>query len=337
MDLMPSDDLLEFERTVASWLTAKVPVRGLGSEHVTRGHDLDPQLWRECADMGWLGLGLPESAGGAGGSLVEEAVMFRELGRAVAPGPFLPTVLAGHLAAAAGDTGLASAIGRGEVRVAMGTAAGSLHLDDSVRGELAVTHARDADLVVVCDRHRSALLRASDCALEAIDPVDGTVSLASGRANGVAPVVSIAADTAPIRDHGLVLAAATAVGLALGVLGVAVEYAGRREQFGRPIGSYQAVKHPLADAAVRAEGADAQVAYASIAVRDRISSASDEAVIAKWAADDAARRNAAMAVQVHGAMGFTAEATPYRYVLRAHVLGHTLALRRDLLDEIIRP
>jgi alkylation response protein AidB-like acyl-CoA dehydrogenase len=333
MDLMPDGDLLEIERTVAAWLTAKLPVQGRGRDHVIVGPEIDPALWSEVAELGWLALGLPEAAAGAGCSVVEEAVLFRELGRAVAPGPFLPTVLAAHVACAAGDVALTSALAAGNRRVALGTAAGALSIGDTVTGPLSITHARAADLVFVCDANGAALLRADDLAITEIDAVDGTVPVGVATADAVAAVARV--DGPAIRDRGLVLAAATGVGLAMGVLAAGASYATQRQQFGKAIGAFQAVKHPLADAAVRADSADAQIAYAAIAVRDGLTGASSEAVVAKWAADDAARRNAEAVVQAHGAMGFTAEATPYRYVLRAHVLGRTLALRGELLDEIL--
>ena len=334
MDLMPDDELVEIERTVAAWLAAKLPVQGRGRDHVNTGPEIDPSLWADVAALGWLGLGLPESAGGAGCTLVEEAVLFRELGRVVAPGPFLPTVLAAHLAVAAADHDLASALIAGTVGVALGTASGPLEIGDRVVGSLSITHARDASVVLVCDAGGAALVRSADLAVQPIDPVDGTVSMATGRADNAVPVARVG-PAAGIRERGLVLAAATGVGLAMGALAIGAEYATQRQQFGKAIGTYQAIKHPLADAATRSDAADAQVAYAAVAVRDGSPGAAMEAVVAKWAADEAARRTADAVVQVHGAMGFTAEATPYRYVLRAHVLGRTLALRAELLDELV--
>jgi len=332
---MPDDDLIEIERTVASWLAAKLPVQGLGRNHVNHGPEIDPALWSEIAELGWLALGLPETAGGAGFTLVEEAALFRELGRVVAPGPFLPTIVGGHVAAAAGEIDLAVSIAAGQRKVALATAAGPLTITDTVTGALAILHARDAELVLVCDAGAAALVRAADLAIEPIDPVDGSIPTGTGRADGAAAAALVDTSVAPIRDRALVLAAATGVGVAMGVLAVGAQYASQRQQFGKAIGAFQAVKHPLADAAARVEGADAQVAYAAVAVRDGLDGASTDAVVAKWAADQAARRNADAVIQVHGAMGFTAEAVPYRYALRAHVLGRTLALRADLLDEIL--
>ena len=143
------------------------------------------------------------------------------------------------------------------------------------------------------------------------------------------------AATEPIFLRGLVLAAASAAGVAEAVLDVAVAYAGERVQFGKPIGTYQAIKHRCADMKVRADGAYAQASYAAVAVRDGLDDAATEAAVAKYVADEAARLNSEGAVQIHGAIGFTSEAVPHRFVYRAHVLGRCLASRAELLDRII--
>jgi alkylation response protein AidB-like acyl-CoA dehydrogenase len=114
-----------------------------------------------------------------------------------------------------------------------------------------------------------------------------------------------------------------------------VQYAKDREQFGKPIGAFQAIKHRCADMAVRAEGAFAQAGYAALAVRDGLVGADVEAAIAKYHADEAARLNAEAAVHIHGAMGTTNEATPHRFVHRAHLLAHCLSTRAELLDRIV--
>lgn len=334
MDLMPSDEHLEIAATVSALLARRVPVVGLGRKHGAGTVDIDAALWQECCDLGWLALGLPEAAGGVGYSVVEEAVLFRELGRGLAPGPFLPGVLGAHVAAVCGETALVTAIATGATRVALGTPVGRFDMD-TVSGDLSVVHAAGADLVVVCTPTATALFPASACAIIPIDGVDVSVSIGMGRCSGADAVARVAAAIAPVYDRALVLAAANAVGVAQGVLAVAVDYAKQRQQFGKAIGSYQAIKHPCADMAVRVDGAEAQVAYASVAVRDQLPGSATEAVVAKYYADEAARLNSDAAVQVHGAIGFTSEATPYRYVLRAHLLARCLVGRADLLDAII--
>jgi alkylation response protein AidB-like acyl-CoA dehydrogenase len=336
MDLMPSAEHDDIVDTVRSFLSARIPVTGRGHGHVTDGPELDPALWYECAELGWLGLGLPESAGGVGYGLVEEMLLFRELGRGVVPGHFLPGVLGAHVAAAAGDLDLATSIVSGDVLVALGTTVGPTNIGRSVTGELSVVHSDRAELVVVCNEHVASLIRLADCAIGPVDPVEGSVSVGRGRADVVDAVAWITAATDPVFLRGLVLAAAAATGVAEAALALAVQHAGQRIQFGRPIGVNQAIKHWCADMAVSAEGAFAQSCYAAVAVRDGLPEAATEASIAKYHADEAARRNSEGCVQIHGAMGFTSEAVPHRYVSRAHLLGRCLATRPNLLDRIVQ-
>ncbi len=335
MDLMPNGEQDEIAATVAAFLVDRVPVVGRGREHVVSGPEIDAGIWTECAELGWLSLGLPESAGGVGYSLVEEMMLFRELGRGVVPGPFLPGVLAAHLAAAAGDLDLASTIASGAVKVALGTPIGPVSIGATVAGDLSVTHVDDAALVLVCDDRSAALVSIDSCDVDQIDPVEGSITTGHGRADQVRATVHVDAATEPIFVRGLVLAAAAATGVAEAVLELAVAHACERVQFGKPIGTYQAIKHRCSDMKVGADGANAQASYAAVCVRDGIGAWATEAAIAKYVADEAARLNCEGAVQIHGAMGFTSEALPHRYVYRAHLLGRTLASRAALLDRII--
>lgn len=324
----------EIAATASALLADRVPVVGRGHDHVA-ATEIDAGLWQTCADLGWLGLGLPEAQGGVGFGLTEEAVLFRELGRYVVPGPFLPGVLGAQLAAAAGDGDLAASIASGAVRVALGTTVGVARVGAVSTAQLSLAHVEEAALVVVADDGGAALVDIDACGVEVVDPVEGTVSAGRGRIEEVAAVASVDAATAPIFLHGLVLAAAISTGVAEAAMAVAVEYAGQRIQFGKPIGVNQAIKHRCADMAVRSDGAWSQVCYAAVAVSSRLPGAAEEAAIAKYFADEAARTNAAGAVQVHGAIGFTSEATPHRYVNRAHLMARTLASRAALLDRVV--
>ncbi len=335
MDLMPSAEHDEIAATVRSLLGERVPVTGRGHQHVVVGHEISPELWSECAELGWLGLGLPEAFGGVGYGLVEEMMLFRELGRGVAPGPFLPGVLAAHLAAGAGHSDLARQIVTGEVLIALGTPIGLATVGTTVTAALSIAHTDRAALVLVCDDGAAALVPAEACAIRPVDPVEGSVTIGRGHADRVPAVAWVDASTEPVFLRGLVLAAAAATGVAEGAMAVAVEYACQRVQFGRPIGVNQAIKHRCADMAVRCEGAFAQVSYAAVAISDGLPGAAVEAATAKYFADEATRLNTEGAVQIHGAMGFTSEAIPHRYVYRGHLLARCLADRATLLDRIV--
>ena len=337
MDLMPSDEQLEIAATAAAFLTDRLPVTGRGAHHVVTGPEIDPTVWGACAELGWLAVGLAEEHGGVGYGPAEEIMLFRELGRGVAPGPFLPGVLAAHLAAAVGGPALVESITTGTAKVALGTPIGPASIGATVDAELSVVHTGGAEFVLVVDDRAAALVPAARCAIDAIDPVDGSITTGRGRVAGATAVAWADTATCPVYDLGLVLAAASATGVAEAALALAVAYAGHRVQFGRPIGVNQAIKHRCADMAVAADGAFAQVCYAAVAVGDRLPAASTEAAIAKYAADEAARTACEGAVQIHGAMGFTSEALPHRYVYRAHLLARCVAGRVELLERIIGP
>jgi len=327
MDLMPSDEQEEITATVASFLAARLPATAYGPEFVTTGHEIDPALFRECAELGWLSLGLPERFAGVGYGLAEEAMLFRELGRGLAPGGFLPGVLGARVAAFSGHADLAASIVAGDVQVALATRV-SVGSDD-----VSVLHT-DASLVVVADEAGAGLYTLADCALTPIDPVDGSVRIARGTLGG-AVVASVAADVDPVFVRGLVLCAAMQSGIAEAQRDLGVAYAGVREQFGKPIGANQAIKHRCADMAVRAEGAFAQVCYAATALDGAADGFANEAVIAKYYADEAARLNGEASVQIHGAIGFTTETLPHRHVWRAHTLARALSTRPALLDHLV--
>jgi alkylation response protein AidB-like acyl-CoA dehydrogenase len=335
VDLMPTDDEAAIADAAAAFLSERLPVTGRGHVHVTDGPEIDPALWTECAEMGWLGLALPEAAGGVGYGLIEEIMLFRELGRSVAPGPFLPGVLAARLALVSGDAALAAAIVAGTTRVALGTTIGDARVGSTVDGEVLLVHSDGAELVVVTDEHGAALVRMSDCAARPIDPVDGAVHQAVGRLAGAAAVAFVDAATEPLHARALVLTAAVQVGVAEAVLALAVEHARTRIQFGKPIGAFQAVKHRCSDSALRADGAWGQVCFAAVAVQDRRPDGLFEATVAKYYADEAGRLNGEASVQVHGAIGFTSEAVPHRYVLRTHLLARCVSARATLLDRIV--
>jgi alkylation response protein AidB-like acyl-CoA dehydrogenase len=335
MDLMPSDDQLEIAATVAAFLADRLPVTGRGSHHVVSGPEIDPEIWRTCAGLGWLALGLGEEHGGVGFGPAEEIMLFRELGRGVAPGPFLPGVLAAHLAACVGDAALTESITSGVAKVALGTPVRPASIGAIVDAEVSVVHTDGAEFVLVAGAGAAALVPAAACGIAPIDPVAGSTTTGRGRIEGVDAVAWADAGACPVYDRGLVLAAASATGVAEAALALAVGYAGQRVQFGKPIGVNQAIKHRCADMAVAADGAFAQVCYSALAVGDRMPGSSVEAAIAKYAADEAARIACEGAVQIHGAMGFTSEATPHRYVYRAHLLARCLASRAALLDRIV--
>jgi alkylation response protein AidB-like acyl-CoA dehydrogenase len=217
-----------------------------------------PPFWADLAGQGWLGLHVDEALGGEGYGLPELAVVLEELGRACAPGPFLPTVLASAVLQAAGKeiaADIVPGLASGET---VGTLALGGRLDAEptgdglrVRGTLrAVPSAHLASVLVARAGEEWCALVAGEFTateLQSLDPtrrvaevqVDGAVVPSARRLGGV--------ETARVRDLAAAVFAAESVGVAQWCVDTASEYAKVREQFGRPIGQFQGVKHKCAD------------------------------------------------------------------------------------------
>src|SRR5499433_1887305 len=298
----------------------------------------DPDLWREAAALGWFGLGLPEAAGGAGYGLPEETILFVELGRSLAAGPWLGTVLATHALAAIPTLRdeLANVVG-GRTRVgvvddpadALGEATRPA---GTVRG---VADGDVADVFLVLGGRRVRWVAAGGRGVrvtgrESLDPTRRVADVSFADA----PAELLAAEAIPLRRTALVLVAAEALGIAERTLEASVAHGKTREQFGRPIGSFQAVKHRCADMAVRTEVARSIVTFAAVALRDLEPEAPRHAQQAKVLATSAALANGHDNVQNHGGMGFTWEADAHLFLKRTWILEHQLGTRAALLDAL---
>ncbi|MFF5707228.1 acyl-CoA dehydrogenase family protein [Streptomyces sp. NPDC012794] len=235
---------------------------------------VDRGLWRELGGAGFFSLRLPESEGGVGLGLPEAVLVFEEAGRVLLPGPLVAT----HLAA-----GVVPGAASGEAVVT------AFDLDGPL-----VAHLGEADAVLGMPQVPVGV------PVRSADPLTPL-----WRADGVLPV--------GFRDTGALLTAALQVGSALRTVELAVRYAGQREQFGQPIGGFQAVKHLCSRMLVRAEVARTAV-YAAAVTGDPA-----ETAAAKLLADAAAVRGARDCLQVHGGMGFTWEADVHLHLKRAWV------------------
>jgi alkylation response protein AidB-like acyl-CoA dehydrogenase len=291
----------------------------------------DPKPWREMAGLGLFGLLLPEDDGGMGLGWADAAILFEELGRALVPGPLVATFLAAGPVLAAGTV--------------PGAATGDAVVTaiDTRDAHAVLEYPADAAHLVVVDDAGLFLLPPPPDAVAAarpLDPLTPVAPLAPARVQPEAGErVGSAADAVRWRRAGALLTAALQVGVGQGALDLAVRYAREREQFGRAIGSFQAVKHLLADALARVDLARAAVLVAALTLDDPGGGNPAEAVSsAKVLADDAATANGRTGVQVHGGMGFTWEVLAHLYLKRAWVLEtaygtadeHALALAEML-------
>ena len=300
---------------------------------------IDDGVWREAVGLGWLALALPESAGGAGYGLPEAMVLFVELGRALAPGPWLGSVLAAEALCGVGSLrDVHAKLLGGTQRVAVVDDPGdALGTGSALRGEArGIADGGLAAGFLVLGGKSARYVSREGCDVTVEPSIDPTRRLARVVFLGTS-AEALGGDVGVLRRTGTVLAAAEAVGVAERALETSVAYAKVREQFGKPIGSFQAIKHRCADMAVRTEVARSAVAWASVAVRDGLPDAAFHVDVAKTLATSAALTNATDNVQNHGGIGYTWEADAHLYLKRARLLEHTFGTRTAHLDAIVAP
>jgi len=338
MDLMPSGDQEAVRDAIRDVLREQAGPERLRAAIAT-DDAFDPQLWATAGELGWFGLAVPESAGGAGYGLPEAMILFVELGRSLAPGPWLGTIVASRvLGARGGNRATLAALLAGRERVALVDDPGDrLGVDGVIDGvDENVVDGGGATCFLVLGARNVRRVGGGRVVAEARPSIDPTRRLARVRFERAA-VEAVSDDAAGVRYAATLLAAAEAAGVAERTLEMSVAYAKVREQFGRPIGSFQAIKHRCADMAVRAEVARSAVTYAAVALEEGRAEATLAVHIAKTLATDAAITNATDNIQNHGGIGYTWEAEPHLYLKRARLLEHVLGTRSEHLDAIAAP
>jgi alkylation response protein AidB-like acyl-CoA dehydrogenase len=273
---------------------------------------LDRALWRELGEAGVFSLRMAEDLGGVGLGLPEAVLVFEEAGAALLPGPLAASHLAAGLVPGAADgTVIVTAVDLVERTMVehLDSADAVLVLGDTVRmlvpGALPAEPVRPLD--PLSPLHRVAELRRAGEG----PPGSGGGPPGAGGEPLEAGGELLDADPAVLRRRAALLTAAQQLGSAGRTLRMAVEYAGGREQFGQPIGAFQAVKHLCAEMLVRSETARS-VVYAAAVTED-----DGEIRAAKLLADEAAVQNARDCLQVHGGMGFTWEAEVHLHLKRS--------------------
>lgn len=324
MPIALTDDHRQLGEVARSFLTAQ-KARGAARKLLDAEVEVRPDFWAELAGLGWLGLHVDEAYGGSGFGLAELVVVIDELGRAVAPGPFVPTVTVSAVIDAVGgeaqkarllpglvDGSVTAAIGfGGEVTVEGGRATGDAGV---------VIGAGLADLLLLAAGDDMVLVerRSGDRSVSVEAPAGLDRSRRCGKVSLSGAVVEVlpgarAAAVARART----LFAAEAVGGASDCVDAAVEYAKVREQFGRTIATFQAVKHLCANMLVAAESAVACVWDAARAAGEDESQFRLVAAAAATLAFPAYVRNAECNIQVHGGIGFTWEHDAHLHLRRA--------------------
>jgi alkylation response protein AidB-like acyl-CoA dehydrogenase len=319
VDLLPSDEQTQIIDVVAGFLAANAPVSRFRDAHRQVGND-DAELWAGLAELGLIGAALPEAAGGVGLGATDEALLYREFGRALISPAVLGMTLGARVAWLAGDETLKDDILTARTTVCLANPRGRARIGAVCSGGFQLFDG-DADWVLVVGEDGAGLLpRAVFKGFERVMGTDSLLSLDRGELPDIRPTAWVPAATEPLHIRATLLLGAYAVGMAEAAKDMAVQYAGMREQFGRPIGAFQAVKHKCANMAIRAEAALCQSWMAAAVLQEGGEDAAFQARACKIVAVDAAMRNAAENIQVHGAIGFTAEIDAHLFVKRTHVI-----------------
>jgi alkylation response protein AidB-like acyl-CoA dehydrogenase len=321
MPIAITEDHLALAEVAADFLQAG-DSRGAARALLEADAETLPPFWDQLRELGWLGLHLPEAHGGSGFGLAELVVVVEQLGREVAPGPFVPTVIASAVIAAAGspdqqarylpglaDGSLLAAVGTGGSVTLSGSAASGDAGTVLGAGLASIAVVPAGDDVVIVELHGDGV------AVQLPQNVDGTRRAGKVELDGAARDVLPGARRA-LLDLARLILAAEAVGVARKATDMAAEYAKERVQFGRPIATFQAVKHHCANMLVAAELATAAVWDASRTTPDTdefTQAAAMAACLAVPAADLCANLN----IQVHGGIGFTWEHDAHLYLRRA--------------------
>jgi alkylation response protein AidB-like acyl-CoA dehydrogenase len=309
MDLLPTPEQELIVAASAKYLGAEMPV-----ERLRRANGSDAlALWPRLAEQGWFAMTLPESVDGGGGlGIVEEALVHRELGRYLAPPAVLGASLGARVATAADLPDMVARIVSGTARVGLA----SLQAD----GGWQLLDTAGADLYVGWTPASAWLWAADVAGADGTISIDPAISVAMMRTTPGVPVAQVPASRLPLSDVASVLLAAQLTGIAEAARDLAVAYASTRQQFGRPIGGFQAVKHQCADMAVACEAAYSMVKLAALCVAEAAVDASFAAASAKLVAVQAALGTSRATIQVHGGMGITHDCLAHFFLKRVHIL-----------------
>jgi alkylation response protein AidB-like acyl-CoA dehydrogenase len=280
------------------------------------------------ATLGWLGLGVDEAVGGAGLTLVDDVLVFREFGRHLVTPKVIAASLGAHLALALGDNDLASQIVAGTTQLCLGNGrSGSRPAPDFMHY---LYDSEDAAHALVWDATQLAIVPRADWSdVTPARCIDRTLSLK----RVALPAAAIPGEPARrLRRRADLLVAAYLLGMAEEALAAAVGHARIRRQFGQPIGAFQAIKHRCADMSVRVKVLAAQVLMAALSEHEGRPDAALQVAAARLLASRHALENASAGIQIHGAMGFTAECDAHLFLLRTQVLENigSAAADRDV-------
>ena len=319
MDFTFSEDQLLFQESVRDFLVNEVtPEKIRASWELDSGRD--SALWQQIAEMGLTGITVPEEYDGLGMNELDFVLLAQECGYVALPEPLVHTALVAvpMLKELGGELAVQwlPKIAAGEARVVVG-----------LEQNLLVEDAHIADLLVLQKGPELFAVTPDEVTLRHNESIDPSRKLYAVELNeATKPVASgeqAAALISAALNRGALGCAAQALGLAQRMIDITVQYTSERQQFGKPIGSFQAVKHAMANIAVRLEYAKAPVHKAAYAISQGQQSAATNVSHAKLMACEAANLAAKNTIQAHGAMGYTWEVDLHIYMKKAWALANT--------------
>jgi alkylation response protein AidB-like acyl-CoA dehydrogenase len=352
VDLELNTDQEELRDSIRAVLAKESPV-AVARSTVETGRAPD-QLWTTMTALGWPALTIAEEHGGIGLGAIEAAVLAEELGRVIAPGPLLATVtqyvpVVREVATTEQRGRFLGAVARGEVRGALALAEASGSYDPAdvaatatpeadglllagTKGFVIEADAADELAVVVRiagstgdDGVTVVVVPRADVAIHPISSLDGSRAVAHVAIDGVrvgpqrilgTPGTAAPAVRRGVEEAAVALALET-VGACQTIFDITLEYAKSRQQFGVPIGSFQAIKHKFADMLVALERARATGYFAALTIAEDDERRTVAAAVAKAAAGDCQRLLGKEGIQIHGGIGYTWEHDMHLYVKRA--------------------
>jgi alkylation response protein AidB-like acyl-CoA dehydrogenase len=320
-----SDDQQAIKRTAKDLLAARFK-----AEHVrelAEAERYDQEAWREICELGWPGIFIGEEHGGQGLGAVELIILMEELGYSLAPLPFLSNAAAGLVLQHAGTAeqrerwlpGIASGESRGTVAVVRD---GEAPL---------VPDADSADVIVLLGGDSGSVVEAASAEIEPLRTIEATRRFGRVRADGGEPLDG---DPGPALDRVAAAVAAELVGVSQRALEMAVDYARERKQFGRAIGSYQAVSHTCAEMLLETESARSTAYWAAWCADSEPETLPLAASMAKALASDAGWNVTASSLQVHGGIGFTWEHDLHFFLKRAKADGQLYGSAREHRERV---
>ena len=313
MDFELSEDQLALVDGMRSLLAGRFSIEAVRALEHSGG--IDRARWRELAETGVFSLALPEADGGVGLGWIDAVLVFEELGRALVPGPLVGSALA---------AGLVDGAASGEVLVGM--------IERPKDGDpVYVEHPSGIDTLLVLDADGVWQVDPKGLELHHIHkPLDILTPAARAAALPQGDKIADAATAATLRARGAVLTSALQLGLAEGSCELATAYAKERQQFGKPIGQFQAIKHICADMVGRVEVLRAAVYMAGLCLDDaEIEDPVRAASMARIIANTASSENGKDCVQVHGGMGYTWEVDAHLFLKRAWALSSAFGTSDD--------